>query len=138
MRAILHGLPLLLLAACGVDETVFIPEYTELYCAKVQECLGEPTKVFDGLGNKDQCLGTVGPEVEDMIGYCDYNPKAAKKCLSAMANMGCPGAGQSVDDVLPLDCSEALNACNPPADEEEDTSPDPTGTEPTTTGGTGA
>ena len=137
MRAILAGLTLMTLAGCGIDETKFIPEYTQLYCEKYMECSDQAVRVFDGIDDIDQCLGTVGPQIEAEVGYCDYNPKAAKKCIKAMEAMTCPGEGQFLDDVVPLDCSEAVNACNPPA---EDTKDDPTGgTEPTetTTGGTG-
>lgn len=134
MRATLCGISLLTLAACGVDETVFIPDYADYYCQSVMDCTDPAVLTFDGIGSMDDCLAIVGPDLEAEVGYCDYNGKAAKKCLQAMETMGCPGVDQTVDDILPLDCAQVLSACSPPKD-------DPTGGTTggtTTTGGSGA
>lgn len=142
MRTILCGLLLTTLAGCGIDETVFIPDYTDLYCDTVMECTDPAVLTFDGIESKDDCLGIIGPEIEAEIGYCDYSPKAAKKCVKAMELMGCPGEGQTVEDVLPVDCAAVTQACNPPKSTAPTgtapTGTTPTGTTPTTSGGDGA
>lgn len=138
MRTFLCGLTLATtLAACGIDETVYIPDYTDLYCDAVMDCTDPAVLTFDGIESKDDCLAMVGPAIEAEVGYCDYNPKQAKKCLQAMETMGCPGDGQTIDDVIPVDCSGVTSACNPPKNTEP-TGTTPTGTTPTTSGGDGA
>jgi len=64
MRTILCGLSLLTLAACGIDETVFIPDYTDHYCQALMDCDDPAVLTFDGIESKDDCLGMVGPEIE--------------------------------------------------------------------------
>ncbi len=133
------SLTLLLLAGCGVDETVFIPDYTDLYCDALIECTDPAVLTFDGIDGKDDCLSTVGPELEDEVGRCDYSPKQAKRCLKAMEGMGCPGEDQSLADILPLDCATVSENCTAPK-ETKTTGPTggTTGTTPTTSGDDGA
>ena len=135
MRTIICGLSLSFLAACGVDETVFIPDYADQYCETMLGCVDPAALNFDGISTKDDCLAIIGPEVEDTVGRCDYSPKKAKRCLKAMEGMGCPGDGQTVEDVIPLECSEVSSNCSAPKETGTTGGTTPTGTTPT--GGSG-
>lgn len=128
MPTVSRGLPLLiLLAACGVDETVFIPEYSDNYCAKLVECTDAAVLRFDGIETVDDCLAVIGPEIEAEVQSCDYSPKNAKRCLKAMEGMGCPGPDQAFDDVLPLDCGQVSSSCSPAAADTNESTTTPTG-----------
>lgn len=136
MRSLGFG-ALVALAACGVDETHFIPDYADLYCDTVMSCSEPALLLFDGIETKDDCLAIVGPAIESEVLNCDYDPKSAKRCLKGMEGMGCPGEGQTVDDVLPLDCAQVSSICKEPVTEPTGTgTATGTATGGTTTGGT--
>ena len=99
------------LSGCGIDETVFIPEYADLYCEAALRCGDPAVLVFDGLSTMEDCLSVIGPEIEGDVARCSYRGGKAKKCLEAMQDLACPPEGTSIDEVLPLDCAAALTEC---------------------------
>ena len=117
------------LSGCGIDETVFIPEYADLYCAAALRCGDPAVLVFDGLSTMEDCLSVIGPEIEGDVARCSYRGGKAKKCLEAMQDLACPPEGTSIDEVLPLDCAAALTECAQVVDPVTSTN---------TSGGTGA
>jgi hypothetical protein len=101
-----------LLSGCGIDETRFIPDYTEQYCALVFDCSESATLLFDGIGDQERCAGLVGPVVEAQLETCEsYDGKAAKKCLKDMGDLTCPGPGVSLDSTLPSVCDDVFVDC---------------------------
>ena len=135
MKVSARGLWLLWLVGCGVDETVFIPDYAELYCDKAMSCLDESVLAFDGIASQQDCLAVVGPAIEDGVGRCEYQGREAKSCLKAMKDMACPQQGESLEAALPVECDQVLINCSPiqPPDDTTGGSGTPTGT---TTGAT--
>lgn len=117
------------LSGCGLDETVFIPEYADLYCEAALRCGDPAVLVFDGLSTMDDCLSVIGPEIEGDVERCKYRGGKAKKCLEALEGLACPPEGTSIDEVLPLECSAALTECAQVAEPMESTN---------ISGGTGA
>ena len=133
MRTVMSGLLLAVLAGCGVDETVYIPEFANLYCQLTLDCGDTAVLVFEGIGNLDDCLAVVGPEIEAEVSVCNFKGKAAKKCLAAMEQMTtCWPDDSSLDDNLPPECADVLVDCGLSDADTTETAV----TE--TTGGTGA
>jgi hypothetical protein len=112
MRIVASGLLLTILAGCGVDETVYIPEFANLYCQRTMDCEDNAVLVFEGFATLDDCLAVIGPEIEAEVSGCKFKGKAAKKCLNAMEKMTtCWPDDSTLDDNLPQECAEVLVDC---------------------------
>lgn len=73
---------LAMLAACGYSEERFADDLTRAMCDKLVEC-----ELFPG--DEDQCyLQTIDGEGDNTD--CDYDPQAARECLSAIDSLTCP------------------------------------------------
>ena len=128
MRAMLTGIMLLALTGCGLDETVFIPDYADAYCAQAMSCADAATLAFDGMSTLDDCLAQVGPDIEAEVAVCKYRGGKAKKCITAIENMSCPPDGVAFDQFLPVECESVLIDC-----EDGGATAEPTTTTTTTT-----
>lgn len=126
MRAMLCGL-FLSLAACGPDETKFIPEFADAYCDFVLECEDPAVLTFDGITSHDECLEVYGPEVEALGFGCKYKAKQARRCLQAMEVAACPAEGTTLQDGLPAVCNEVYIDCEVPSPGTSDPTPDDSG-----------
>lgn len=109
MRA-LRWLALASVAACGVKEEEFVPEYVDLYCAAWLDCTDPAELVFDGIDGVDYCLATFGPVFAEKAETCKLKKGKAKKCLDSMALLTCPSEG-ALDDALPLVCLDVWHKC---------------------------
>jgi hypothetical protein len=111
------ALVVLTLSGCGVDETVFIPDYVERYCALQVECFDAALAVFDGVESKQTCLAIEGPRVEAWGAECRYRGAKAKQCLEEMASLTCPSGDTPLDAVIPTVCTEIYLDCELPKNE---------------------
>ncbi len=126
MRAMFTGIMLLAASGCGLDETVFIPDYADAYCQKAISCLDPAVAAFDGMATQEACLSVVGPEIEAEVAACKYRGGKAKKCLNAMENMSCPPEDIAFDDYLPIECDIVLIACGAVEDQSSSTTTETT------------
>jgi hypothetical protein len=86
--------------------------------------------MFEGIASHDDCLGLFGADVEAWGESCKYKGGKAKKCLKAMESLVCPVEGETLDDVLPIECEEVYIKCTVTAggdDDEETTTVEETG-----------
>ena len=115
----MHALVLVLLslAGCGVDETVFIPDYADLYCDLKVQCADPVLEVFDGSEGKQACLAVEGPRIDKWGTDCRYRGAKAKQCLEEMAVLGCPGGDTPIEAVIPTVCNEIYQDCELPQNE---------------------
>lgn len=117
------------LAACGPDETKFIPEFADAYCDFVLACEDPALLTFDGVVTHEDCLAIYGPTVAAMGHGCKYKPGKASRCLRAMEQATCP-ADEDVplDQALPSECYEVYIKCVVPQPADATTPPADTGT----------
>ncbi|MFT4627306.1 MAG: hypothetical protein ACI8PZ_005988 [Myxococcota bacterium] len=108
------------LAGCGVDETVFVPDYADAWCKLERECSDPATRVFDGTDSLADCLAVEGPRVDNWGEGCRYRAAKAQKCLEEMLMVGCPGGNAPLTSVIPPVCNEIYPDCELP-DHELDT-----------------
>ena len=130
MRVVLYGLCGLSLASCGLDESYFVPDYADRYCDAFMSCSSSAQLMFEGIASHDDCLGLFGADVEAWGESCKYKGGKAKKCLKAMESLVCPVEGETLDDVLPIECEEVYIKCTVTAggdDDEETTTVEETG-----------
>jgi hypothetical protein len=122
MSARTYGLlpAVLVVAACGVSEGKFIPDYADVYCARRIECSDPATLVFDGIDGPADCVASFGPELSADGEGCKYKGGTARKCLDAMETVACPAEGEGFDTVVPPICEEVYIKCiatSTPADD---------------------
>jgi len=120
MRTACIGLCGLILAGCGLDETYFVPDYADRYCEAMLACASPAQLTFEGITGQDDCLGLVGPDIDAWGEGCKYKAGKAKKCLKAMEALACPAEGQTLDDVLPIECDEVYIQCAVTAGDDDD------------------
>lgn len=112
MRTSMSAAFAMLLAACGQPhESVFIPEYADLWCAYVLECADLASLRFDGLTDQEDCLAVYGPRIESVGEGCTYKAGKAKRCLRAMELATCPAEGEPLDANVPSVCAEVYVKC---------------------------
>ncbi len=76
---------LVLLTACGVSEEEFLEEYVAASCDVLVDCEDAGISFVDATGCRTTYEGFVEADTDD----CDYDPKAARKCLREMAEPTC-------------------------------------------------
>lgn len=131
MRTALYGLSFLTVAACGLHETHFVPDYADFYCEALLTCSSQAQLTFEGVSSADDCLALIGDDVDTWGEGCKYKGGKAKKCLVAMSSLTCPTDGQTLDDVLPLECDEVYTKCDATAGDDDDDDSTTTQTEET-------
>lgn len=82
-----------LLPGC-LQEDEFIEDYDEAACAWLADC----NEAID----EGECLQGAEAARSSIPDGCDWNRKAAKRCLDGMWNLECPGQG--FDVTLPEAC----------------------------------
>jgi len=110
-----------LFAAGCYNESKFVPEKTDAFCALLLECTDPAVLAFDGMTN-ESCQAFWGPQFRDEGLDCKFRRGAAKDCVSALMNATCPAEG-SVADNLPEICGAVFTDCPVRRDTPDDTDP---------------
>lgn len=98
-----------LLGACGISEDKFTEDFGSTFCEKTNECLEA-----EGLDTIDCDADTEDGEAAADV-ECDFDPAAAKDCLSELDAAECDGPVISTPSV----CADVFTNCTTGEDGED-------------------